>query len=127
MLAESSTHTLIESSIDNIEMEKNVVELQEASTIKIFARVRPVNRKLKFNPSRYKVEPSLGEEDPYPKLTFHIPKDEAQGLINNSKEDYDFRFDRIFDTDTKQEEIFDNVAKPVVERYPLSARTFSYC
>ena len=59
----------------------------------------------------------IDEDDSgYPKLSFVVPKDLASGFINNKKEEYSFRFDRLFDQYTKQDEIFDNVAKDVVDK-----------
>lgn len=94
------------------------------SHIKIYARIRPVHARLRSTPGRHWVEPATAvpdasnSNDPsnFPKLCFHLPRDETQGLINNSRENYDFRFDRVFDTDTKQEEVFDVIAKPVVNK-----------
>jgi len=48
-------------------------------------------------------------------ITFNTPKDEHQGYINNQRETVSFKFDQIFDMDTKQEKIFDKVAKDVVD------------
>lgn len=88
---------------------------EEISTIKIFSRIRPSKSKVS---SRYWItkpeEDVLGDEKPLPKIGFLIPRNESQGLINNQKEKHEFKFDRVFDKDTKQEEIFDVVAKDVV-------------
>lgn len=48
-------------------------------------------------------------------MTFLTPKDEHQGYINNQREAVKFKFDQIFDMDTKQQKIFDKVAKDVVD------------
>jgi kinesin family protein 6/9 len=82
-----------------------------SETIKIYARVRPPFKKRKFSADRYDIQSDTEK----PRLTFRIPKDEAQGLINNSREVYDFQFDHVFDTQTKQEEVFDCVAKDVID------------
>ncbi|KAJ3088301.1 Kinesin- protein 6 [Quaeritorhiza haematococci] len=95
-----------------------------SSTIKIFARVRPLrkNTKLQSSAGRYWTHQpdttaqqgaEVDSED-VPRIGFKVPRDEAQGLINNQKETYEFRFDRVFDVDTRQEEVFDYVAKDVV-------------
>ncbi|KAH6594578.1 hypothetical protein BASA50_006528 [Batrachochytrium salamandrivorans] len=91
------------------------------STIKIYARVRPKrpNTKLHITPGRYWINTPtvLDAADPEscPRIGFLVPRDEHAGLINNQKESFEFKFDRLFDVDVKQEEVFDVVAKPVIE------------
>jgi len=96
----------------------NISNEEEISTIKIFSRIRPSKYKV---PNRYWItkpeEDVLDNDKPLPKIGFLIPRNESQGLINNQKEKHEFKFDRVFDKDTKQEEIFDVVAKDVVLRY----------
>ena len=41
-----------------------------------------------------------------------IPKD-TTGYINNTREDYNFKFNKLLGPETKQEEVFDGVAKEV--------------
>ncbi|KAJ3017417.1 Kinesin- protein 6 [Thoreauomyces humboldtii] len=87
------------------------------ATIQIYARVRPAraNSKLPIDPNRYWCNPASQDQDgSKPRIGFHVPKDQAAGMINNQRESYDFRFDRVFDRDVGQEEVFDVVAKPVV-------------
>ncbi|ORX58423.1 kinesin-domain-containing protein [Piromyces finnis] len=107
----SSTHN--DDIKDNVRISDNNEE--ETSTIKIFSRIRPVKYKV---PNRYWItkpeEDVLNNENPLPKIGFLIPRSESQGLINNQKEKHEFKFDKVFDKDTKQEEIFDVVAKDVV-------------
>jgi hypothetical protein len=55
------------------------------------------------------------EDDLLPQLHIAMNKDDSQGLVNNSRERFDFRFTRLFDQSTTQEEVFDNVAKGVVD------------
>eukprot|EP00833_Pecoramyces_ruminatium_P013722 jgi/Orpsp1_1/1187754/evm.model.d7180000059928.1 len=99
---------------DELNIDDNTVE-EEISTIKIFSRIRPSKYKI---PNRYWItkpeEEIIGDDKPLPKIGFLIPRNESQGLINNQKEKHEFKFDRVFDKDTKQEEIFDVVAKDVV-------------
>jgi kinesin family protein 6/9 len=83
-------------------------------TIQIFARVRPCREK--SGNKRYQLDQPVAEDEK-PQLHFTIPKNEADGLINNTRENYDFRFNRVFDQQTTQEEVFDVVAKNVVDRY----------
>ncbi|KAJ3149071.1 Kinesin- protein 6 [Geranomyces variabilis] len=89
------------------------------ATIQIYARVRPVraNSKTQISSDRYWCNNPAGNVDASsapPRIGFRVPKDQAAGMINNQREAYDFRFDRIFDMDSGQEEVFDVVAKPVV-------------
>ncbi|KAI9143509.1 P-loop containing nucleoside triphosphate hydrolase protein [Paraphysoderma sedebokerense] len=83
------------------------------ATIKIFARIRPLRPNAKAK-KRYQLDGPIPTDEGIPQLHFEVPKDESHGYINNQKERYDFRFDRVFDMDTKQEEVFDVVAKDVV-------------
>ena len=46
-------------------------------------------------------------------LEFYMAKNESGGYINNSKEHYKFKFEKVFGVQTKQEEIFNNIAKEV--------------
>ena len=97
----------------------------DSNTIKIFARIRPSkhagnnNNNNNDNPNhrRYSLDQAEPGLQNTPQLHFHMPKDETQGLINNSRENYDYRFHRVFDQITKQEEVFDVIAKPVVDKY----------
>jgi hypothetical protein len=92
----------------------------QASTIQIYGRVRPLkkNSKVKNGTGRYWVSrDSALESSSLPKIGFHVPRDEMQGLINHQKENHEFSFNQIFDVDATQDEIFDVVAKPVVERW----------
>jgi kinesin family protein 6/9 len=90
------------------------------STIQIYGRVRPLkkNSKVKNDAGRYWItrDNSLNSK-PLPTIGFHVPKDEMQGIINHQKENHEFSFNEIFDVDATQDEIFDVVAKPVVDRW----------
>uniref|UniRef100_A0A7S4G779 Kinesin-like protein n=1 Tax=Eutreptiella gymnastica TaxID=73025 RepID=A0A7S4G779_9EUGL len=44
-----------------------------------------------------------------------MDKSAAGGLVNNTREDFSFKFARVFDTPTTQEEIFDGIARSVVQ------------
>ncbi|XP_029317068.1 kinesin-like protein KIF6 [Cottoperca gobio] len=48
-------------------------------------------------------------------LEFVVPRDLADGFVNNKRECYKFRFLKVFDQAVKQEEIFENIAKPVAD------------
>ncbi len=67
----------------------------ENTNIEIFLRIKPVKR-----PSdRVVVDTSEN------KLEFVIPRDEAQGYINNQREHYEFRFNGILTQEAKQDEV----------------------
>ncbi|XP_060045728.1 kinesin-like protein KIF6 [Erinaceus europaeus] len=79
-------------------------------TIQIFARVKPTVRK---QPQGiYSIE----EDEKLPtSLEIIVPRDLADGFVNNKRESYKFKFQRIFDQDANQEIVFENIAKPVAE------------
>lgn len=79
-------------------------------TIQIFARVKPSVRKQQQG--IYSIEE---DEKLTPSLEILLPRDLADGFVNNKRESYKFRFQRIFDQDAKQEIIFEIIAKPVAE------------
>ncbi|XP_053769985.1 kinesin-like protein KIF6 isoform X2 [Desmodus rotundus] len=79
-------------------------------TIQIFARVKPTVRK---QPQGiYSIDES---EKLAPSLEIILPRDLADGFVNNKRESYKFNFQRIFDQDANQETIFENIARPVAE------------
>jgi kinesin family protein 6/9 len=49
-------------------------------------------------------------------VTFAVPKDASEGFINNKKEEYKFRFEKIFNVESVQDDIFRSVAEPVIEK-----------
>ena len=44
-----------------------------------------------------------------------MPKGSEQGVINNTKEHFAFEFEKVFGMETKQETIFNNIAKDVCD------------
>ncbi|KAM5262645.1 kinesin-like protein KIF6 [Ctenodactylus gundi] len=78
--------------------------------IQIFARVKPPARK--HQQGIYSINE---DEKSTPSLEIILPHDLADGFVNNKRENYKFRFQRIFDQDAKQEIIFESIAKPVAE------------
>ncbi|KAG5459789.1 MAG: P-loop containing nucleoside triphosphate hydrolase protein [Olpidium bornovanus] len=89
------------------------------NNIKIFGRIRPTKQGTRVVPGRVTLDgPDANDDEGNPaQLHFFVPKDESFGMINNQREKFDFRFDRVFGEDAKQEEVFDHVAKEVVLRY----------
>ncbi|KAJ3055592.1 Kinesin- protein 6 [Rhizophlyctis rosea] len=91
------------------------------TTIRIFSRIRPpkIRSKLSYNPDRHWVTPVQPASDPNDaaaraRIGFRVPREQAAGMVNHQKESYEFAFDRVLDTDVSQDEVFDVVAKPVV-------------
>ncbi|XP_041107070.1 kinesin-like protein KIF6 [Polyodon spathula] len=77
-------------------------------TIQIFARVKPTKKIAGV----FSVD---DEEHGSSNLEFLIPHDLADGFVNNKKETYRFKFKKVFDQGAKQEDIFENIAKPVAD------------
>ncbi|XP_061824484.1 kinesin-like protein KIF6 isoform X1 [Nerophis lumbriciformis] len=77
-------------------------------TIQIFARIKPTQK----DTSVYYVN---SKEQASASLEFLVPKDTAEGFVNNKKECFKFRFQKVFDQATKQENIFEDIAKPVTD------------
>ncbi|KAL4458604.1 hypothetical protein ABPG75_013469 [Micractinium tetrahymenae] len=74
--------------------------------IRIFLRLRPVGRQTG------RVVLGATEEPPW--VEFNVPRNPAEGLINNSRESYRFAFDGLLPPDAQQEEVFERVALPVL-------------
>jgi hypothetical protein len=49
------------------------------------------------------------------KITFDVPVEQAPGVINNSRDHFEFTFNQTFDTGTKQDTVFDAVARPIID------------
>ncbi|XP_063008082.1 kinesin-like protein KIF6 isoform X2 [Melospiza melodia melodia] len=78
-------------------------------TIQVYARVKPLGRRQQAGSY------SVDNEEPLPSLEITVPRDLADGFINNKRESYKFKFQKIFDQEAKQDAIFDSIAKPVAE------------
>ncbi|XP_041333098.1 kinesin-like protein KIF6 [Pyrgilauda ruficollis] len=78
-------------------------------TIRVYARVKPLGRRQQAGSY------SIDNEEPLPSLEITVPRDLADGFINNKRESYKFKFQKIFDQEAKQDVIFDSIAKPVAE------------
>jgi kinesin family member 6/9 len=76
-------------------------------TIQIFCRIKPTKAKKCL----YEIE----NREAGDQISLSVPKDASEGYINNKKEEYRFRFERIFDQTTAQNDIFQSVAEPVVD------------
>lgn len=49
------------------------------------------------------------------KAEVFVPKNQSAGYVNNSKEAFNFSFNKVFEMAAKQGEVFDNVAKEVID------------
>ncbi|NXR63309.1 KIF6 protein, partial [Rhadina sibilatrix] len=78
-------------------------------TIRVYARVKPLGRRQQAGSY------SVDNEEPLPSLEITVPRDLADGFINNKRDSYKFKFQKIFDQEAKQDVIFDSIAKPVAE------------
>ncbi|NXI78475.1 KIF6 protein, partial [Rhipidura dahli] len=78
-------------------------------TIRVYARVKPLGRRQQAG--SYTVD----DGEPLPSLEIAVPRDLADGFINNKRESYKFKFQKIFGQEAKQDVIFDSIAKPVAE------------
>ncbi|XP_053316987.1 kinesin-like protein KIF6 [Spea bombifrons] len=77
-------------------------------TIQIFARIKPSRRPTGIF--------SVSDEDAASScLEITVPRDLADGFVNNKRESYKFRFQETFNQDAKQEAVFERIAKPVAE------------
>lgn len=79
-----------------------------AASIDIFLRIRPSKQ-----PRNYAIE-EPGHRETGERITFKVPKELGVGEINNAREEYNFKFGKVFDQNAKQEDIFDKVATEAV-------------
>ncbi|KAM6085071.1 kinesin-like protein KIF6 isoform 3-T3 [Theristicus caerulescens] len=79
-------------------------------TIRVYARVKPLGRRQQAG--IYSVD---DDEKSLSSLEIIVPRDLADGFVNNKRESYVFKFQKIFDQEAKQDVVFDNIAKPVAE------------
>ncbi|NXO57844.1 KIF6 protein, partial [Aramus guarauna] len=78
-------------------------------TIRVYARVKPLGRRQQAGIYSVDDEKSLSN------LEIVVPRDLADGFVNNKRERYKFKFQKIFDQEAKQDVVFDSIAKPVAE------------
>ncbi|XP_058470449.1 kinesin-like protein KIF6 [Solea solea] len=76
--------------------------------IQIYGRIKPTKK----TTTVYSVD---NEEQTGASVEFVVPRDLADGFVNNKRECYKFRFQKVFDQAVEQEEIFQNIAKPVAD------------
>uniref|UniRef100_A0A8B9P9H3 Kinesin-like protein n=1 Tax=Apteryx owenii TaxID=8824 RepID=A0A8B9P9H3_APTOW len=79
-------------------------------TVRVYARVKPLGRRQQAG--IYSVDDN---ETSVSSLEIIVPRDLADGFVNNKRESYKFKFQKIFDQEAKQDVVFDSIAKPVAE------------
>ncbi|CAH8430024.1 unnamed protein product [Schistosoma turkestanicum] len=89
-------------------------------TIQIYLRLRPsTNRKQisKYNIDDLTYHHGQCQQSKKPKITFECTRHAQQDeVVCNRKEFYNFQFDAIFNTKVGQDQVFSDVAKPVIEK-----------
>nr|CCA23637.1 kinesinlike protein KIF6 putative [Albugo laibachii Nc14] len=75
------------------------------SNIRIYLRIKPSRK-----PSGF-----FHWDEEVSAFKYEIPKDNASGLVDNSRTKFNFRFDSVIGVDAKQAEVFDRVGRPCVE------------
>ncbi|XP_047936048.2 kinesin-like protein KIF6 isoform X4 [Anser cygnoides] len=79
-------------------------------TIRVYARLKPLGKRQQAG--IYSVD---DDEKSVSSLEIIVPHDLADGFVNNKRENYKFKFQKIFDQEAKQDVVFDSIAKPVAE------------
>ena len=79
--------------------------MSKSGHIQIHLRVRPTKRPFKGLVT--------GEEDS--QVEVHLSKKDPRQYVNNKKEDYHFKFDNVLTMAAKQDNVFDKVAKNIVD------------
>ncbi|NXG73261.1 KIF6 protein, partial [Baryphthengus martii] len=79
-------------------------------SVRVYARVKPLGRRQQAGV--YSVDE---DEKSLSNLEIIVPHDLADGFINNKRESYKFKFQKVFDQEAKQDVVFDSIAKPVAE------------
>ena len=82
-------------------MHKYLLHPHRQSFIDIYLRIRPVSRATK----------ALTWDPIESTVAFFIPREESRGYVNNQREEHHFKFTGVLGPDSKQEEVFDRVAK----------------
>ncbi|XP_034283908.1 kinesin-like protein KIF6 isoform X1 [Pantherophis guttatus] len=79
-------------------------------TIQIYGRVKPLGKRQ--TPGIYSIDEI---ETSAFGLEIIVPRDLSDGFVNNKRESYKFKFQKVFDQESKQDDIFETIAKPVAE------------
>ncbi len=108
----------------------------EDGTIRIYARVRPLRQRLRAGAagreqpqqqhqaaggaecgSNYYIRPATEAASDRHTLGFPVARADPLGMTNHAQDDYRFDFEGVFGMESGQEEVFDRVARPVVDRW----------
>ncbi|TNN16639.1 Kinesin-like protein [Schistosoma japonicum] len=94
-------------------------------TIQIYLRLRPSPRHKQISKyniddlthQHYQRHEKQQQSSKKPKITFECLRDtQHDEIVCNRKEFYNFQFDAIFDANIGQDQVFNDVAKPVIEK-----------
>ena len=87
-------------------MRSDRVVAGNSAGIEVIARIRPTKSQARH---LYRVDYEKGE------LEFRVPRDLAAGYVNNQRELYNFTFNGMLDEKSTQEQVFDVVARKMVD------------
>eukprot|EP00963_Diacronema_lutheri_P007211 scaffold631_cov318-Pavlova_lutheri.AAC.1 len=79
----------------------------EADNVRVYLRMRPLPHR-DTKPSRAEMEEK--------KAVFHVARSLQAGYVNHQKERHEFAFDGVLGAEATQQDVFQCVAKPVVQR-----------
>jgi kinesin family protein 6/9 len=81
--------------------------MSENTAIEVFLRLRPTKRGIR----EYQINNDEKE------ISFqNIKLNKTEDLINNNQTEFNFKFNEIFDFNTKQEEVFEKIGKGVIDQ-----------
>eukprot|EP01137_Pigoraptor_chileana_P035581 Opistho-2@29845 len=80
--------------------------------IEIFARIKPT--KNAYNGFQIEEPSELSTDTQSTRIQFHVKREASEGIVNNKKETYKFKFNHIFKPDATQDQVFDVMAKKVI-------------
>ena len=89
-------------------------------TIRIYARLKPVDGQKRSctyetnHSGNQALDASLNEDQD--SIQFTVMKEVADGFVNNSREYFKFYFDGVFLCESPQADVFETVARPIVDR-----------
>lgn len=76
-----------------------------SDTINIYCRIRPIEKSQR----QAKIQIKKGFEESF--ITIHNPEHRQHDIADNSRTEYQFKFDGIFDEKATQEAVFETVGK----------------
>jgi hypothetical protein len=87
------------------------------SHIETFLRIKPGDKNKnssEFSNSSTSTEINYELKNNF--IEIRVPEEMRKGYVNNLKKSYEFKFTGIFDTNTSQEEIFENIGQKVIKK-----------